>query len=214
MKALPTIAIEQSSLADQVYENLKLLILSGVLKGGERVPEEQVAQQFGVSRTPIREALKRLAEYGLVDVRPRSNAVVASITSHEADNIGRVRLALEALAINSISWEQVPGLPDTLQKLAAECQYHFAIGERAKAFEKDSEFHIALIDGAGNDVLTEMYVRLDSRIQLLRISQDLSCEELLPYANQHLDLIRSLKQSTKEKAIGLLEAHIMHDISV
>lgn len=212
MVSVPNIPLEQASLADQVYENLKLLILSGTLKSGERIPEEQLAQQFGVSRTPIREALKRLAEYGLVTLRPRMNATVTSLTKQEAEDIGRVRLALEILALESYKDEKIDSLVDTLQKLAAECQYCLAVDERAKAFEKDSEFHMALIAGAGNSVLTETYARLDARIQMLRITQQLSSEELLPYAAQHLELIRSLRDKDREKTRRLLERHIMHDI--
>ncbi|MFA6505018.1 MAG: GntR family transcriptional regulator [Treponemataceae bacterium] len=212
MSVIPNLVLEQSSLADQVYDNLKLLILSGTLKGGERIPEEQVAQQFGVSRTPIREALKRLAEYGLVSLRPRLNATVTSITKQEAADIGRVRLALEVLAVESIMQDKIGSLVDTLQRLAAECQYCFAVNERAKAFEKDSEFHIALVSCAGNKILTETYERLDARIQLLRITQHLTSEELLPYAAQHIELIRSLREENKDKTRKLLELHIMHDI--
>lgn len=204
--------LETASLADQVYENLKLLILSGALSGGERIPEEQVAQQFGVSRTPIREALKRLAEYGLVTIRPRSNVVVAEITRQEAADIGRVRLALEQLAVKSLDHAMVPVLVGTLHVLAEECEKRFSAGERAMAFEKDSEFHIALVAGAGNAMLTEIYERLDARIQLLRISQQLSADKLLPYARQHLDLIASLQKEDAATTSVLLERHIMHDI--
>jgi DNA-binding GntR family transcriptional regulator len=209
---LPNLSITQNSLADQVYSNLKLLILSGALRSGERIPEEQLAQQFGVSRTPIREALKRLAEYGLVTLRPRMNATVTSLTRQEADDIARVRLALETLALDSCREDRIDPLADELQRLAAEFRALLAAGERAKAFEKDSEFHIALIEGAGNGVLTETYSRLDARIQLLRITQQLTAEELLPYAAQHLELILGIRGKDREKTRLLLERHIMHDI--
>lgn len=209
---IPNIVIEQASLADQVYENLKLLILSGALPGGEPVPEEQLAQQFGVSRTPIREALKRLAEYGLVTLKPRTNAVVTSITPREAADIGRVRLALETLAVDSFKEESLGAFVEKLQALAAECQYRFALGDRAKGFEKESEFHIAFVSGAENAILTETYTRLDSRIQLLRIAQNLTTEQLLPYASQHLELIQSLRRGNREETKDLLKRHILHDL--
>lgn len=205
------VALDTASLADQVYENLKLLILSGTLQGGERIPEEQVAQQFGVSRTPIREALKRLAEYGLVTVRPRSNAVVAQISNREAEDIARVRLALEKLAIESLDPSAIAPLIAALKGLAAECRRRFESGERAKAFEKDSEFHTTLVAGAGNIVLTETYERLDARIQLLRISQHLSSEQLVPYAGHHLELLERIAVGDTKATIALLETHIMHD---
>ena len=209
---MPNLIITQASLADRVYENLKLLILSGTLKGGDRIPEEQLAQQFGVSRTPIREALKRLAEYGLVTLKPRINASVTSISGQEAADIARVRIALEKLALESLSKERMEDSIEPLTRLAMECQHFFAIGEKAKAFEKDSEFHIALIAGAGNGVLSEAYQRLDARIQLLRITQSLSSEELVPYAEQHMQLIRKIKDGNVAEAVALLEHHILHDV--
>ena len=205
-------SITQNSLADQVYSNLKLLILSGTLRSGERIPEEQLAQQFGVSRTPIREALKRLSEYGLVTLKPRMNATVTSLTRQETEDIARVRLALETLALDSYREDKISLLVEELQQLAAEFRRLVAGDERAKAFEKDSEFHIALIAGAGNGVLTEMYARLDARIQLLRITQQLSSQELLPYAAQHLELIGSLREKDREQTRLILKRHIMHDI--
>ncbi len=212
MTTVPPIPLEQSSLADQVYDNLKLLILSGTLKSGERIPEEQLAQQFGVSRTPIREALKRLAEYGLVTLRPRMNAMVPSIGRAEAVDIVRVRLALENLALESYEEAKLEAVIRKLQRLSAECQELFEANEQAKAFEKDSEFHIALIAGAGNKVLTETYQRLEARIQLLRVSQHLSQNQLIPYAAQHMELIESLRAKNIAQTRELLERHIMHDI--
>jgi DNA-binding GntR family transcriptional regulator len=212
MADISGLVIDQSSLADQVYENLKLLILSGSLAGGERVPEEHLAQQFGVSRTPIREALKRLAEYGLVSLRPRLNAVVASLTAREAQDIARVRLALELLALNTYQESRIDPAFDALQGLADECQRLLGNGERARAFEVDSEFHTSLIEGAGNGVLAETYRRLDARIQLMRIGQRLNTEEMLPYAAQHGELIEALRAKKTQEAKRLLEDHVMHDL--
>ena len=71
-----TYSINKESLSDKVYALVKHQILSGELTGGMVISEEQLAQQFGVSRTPIREAIRRLSEYGLVIIKPRSHAMV------------------------------------------------------------------------------------------------------------------------------------------
>ena len=73
------------------------------LKGGKRIPEEKVAQQFGVSRTPIREALRRLEEYGIIRVKPRSYAEVVGLSPKEARHISIVRAELETLSVRLLT---------------------------------------------------------------------------------------------------------------
>ena len=123
----------QNSLSDQVYTMLKEQILSGELKGGMKIPEESLAEQFGVSRTPIREAIRRLSEYGLVTIKPRSYATVSVISSEEASDIARVRVTLEQLAIDSIDEQAYAEHVKELSRYAADCQYAMGIGEIGRA---------------------------------------------------------------------------------
>lgn len=205
------VSIEPTSLSDQVYASLKHLILSGVLKGGERIPEEQLAAQFGVSRTPIREALKRLAEYGLVTIKPRSYVVVVEISKAEALDIGRVRLSLETLAFELLAERADQRVFGELERVAGECQYAVSIGERAKAFELDSLFHQKVMEMTGNLTLADTYARLDARIHLLRLRQSLGTAELLPYMLHHLQLIHLVRAGATDQAKAILAAHILHD---
>ncbi len=204
--------IEQSSLSDQVYDGLKGLILSGSLGGGEHVPEEQLAAQFGVSRTPIREALKRLAEYGLIVIKPRSKVTVAAISKDEAVHIGRVRQALETLAFELLAEKGDTETFAELERVAGACQDAMTRGDRAKAFELDTAFHQKMMDLSGNPTLADIYKRLDSRIQLLRLRQHLTPQELLPYMVHHIHLIRFMRTGDIEKAKDIISQHIFHDI--
>ncbi len=117
---------------------------SGELRGGMFIPEEQLAQQFGVSRTPIREAIRRLAEYGLVVLKPRSHAQVYQINDKEARDIARVRVVLERLAVESMTPQSINERIDQLARLAADCQYYLGIGNRAALFE-NTAFHLELV---------------------------------------------------------------------
>ncbi|MFW5485073.1 MAG: GntR family transcriptional regulator, partial [Spirochaetaceae bacterium JB067] len=94
--------ITQESLSDKVYTIIKQQILSGELKGGTLLSEEAFAEQFGVSRTPIREALRRLNEYGLVKLKPHSQAVVHKVDEKEFADITRLRITLETLVVESL----------------------------------------------------------------------------------------------------------------
>lgn len=201
----------QSSLSDQVYTMLKEQILNGQLKGGMKIPEESLAEQFGVSRTPIREAIRRLAEYGLVSIKARSHAMVSIITDKEALDIARVRITLEQLAVDSIDEAGYQSHVKELSRYAADCQYAMGIGDRATVFQQDSLFHLTLIKASHNTALVSLYERLDAKIQQLRIAQNLPEEELSHYLGQHVQMMNLLKGGEKERCKALIAEHISHD---
>ena len=203
----------QNSLSDQVYTMLKDQILSGQLKGGMKIPEESLAEQFGVSRTPIREAIRRLAEYGLITIKPRSHATVSLISEQEASDIAKVRVTLEQLAIDSIDEASYTKNVKELSRYAADCQYAMGIGDRATVFEQDSLFHLALIRSSGNSALISICERLDAKIQQLRIAQNLPEDELACYHGQHAQMMTFLKNGEKEACKRLLYDHNTRDLS-
>jgi DNA-binding GntR family transcriptional regulator len=203
--------IVQQSLADQVYTLLKEQILNGKLKGGERIPEETLAAQYGVSRTPIREAIRRLSEYGLVEIKPRSYAEVCAITPKEATDIAEVRVALEQLAIDTIDQLTYKEHIQDIARHAADCQYAMNIGDRAKVFEEDSLFHLALARASNNKELAQICERLDAKVQQLRIAQNLPENKLAEYIGQHVKIMQLLKENNKEECKALLYEHITHD---
>ena len=201
------------SLADQVYDLVKREILKGNIKGGEKIREDNLASKFEVSRTPIREALTRLSEYGLITIVPRSHAAVVKISDKAAKDIALLRVELEKFAIRTMSPEGFSAVLNQISRYAADCQYALSVGERGRAFELDSLFHISLISGTGNEALIDTYNRLDGKIQLLRIEQNLDDNELSEYMAQHTQMIQYLKSGNKEAACELVAEHIMHSLA-
>ena len=202
--------IVQQSLADQIYTEIKNSILRGELSGGDKIREDELATQFGVSRTPVREALRRLSDYGLVCLAPRSHAAIAMISDKEALDIAELRIELEKFAIDHITPEVLEEKLPELSRYAAECTYAVTVGERGRSFEQDSLFHIALVECSGNAALIEVYRRLDARIQLLRVKQNLAAEGLIAYLNQHNELIAMLRTGRTEDAKNLITHHVLH----
>ena len=198
------------SLADQVYDLVKDEILSGKIPCGSKISEDSLATQFGVSRTPIREALKRLSTYGIVKMEPRSHSSVISLSEKESKDIASFRIYLEEYAIDTLDQEKFRKNLDSICRYASECQYALGVGKRAKAFELDSMFHIALVSSSDNSALIDVYERLDAKIQLLRIVQNEVDEELGGYLMQHMMLIELLKSGKKDEAKKLVYEHIMH----
>ena len=120
------------SLADQVYDLVKEQILSGKIACGSKISEDSLASQFGVSRTPIREALKRLSTYGLVQMEPRSHSSVISLSNKESKDIAEFRVYLESFAIDHIAPIDLKENLEKICRYASDCQYAFAVGNRRK----------------------------------------------------------------------------------
>jgi DNA-binding GntR family transcriptional regulator len=204
--------IERQSLAEQVYNYIKRLILSGDLKGGEKIPEEKVAQQFGVSRTPIREALRRLEEYGLIKIKPRSFAEVVKLDPQEAEQLARVRARLETLAVEVLAECGVEEDFAILEHLAKECEALLATGDLASTFEKDSQFHLEIAKRTGNQHLYEIFEKIDAKMQLLRLVLHLPVKELTQFIGQHEPLVHHMKVHDKEAAVRLMTKHVLDQL--
>ena len=134
------------------------------------------------------------------------------IDPKESQDIGLFRVNLENFAIDNMDIFKA-SLED-ICRYSAECQYALNMGNRAKAFELDSLFHVALIRTANNTAFTDTYERLDAKIQLLRVRQNESNEKLLEYIVQHTKLIELIKNGRKEEAKELMNIHILHDVNM
>jgi DNA-binding GntR family transcriptional regulator len=205
--------LHRSSLSDQVYNHIKQMILAGELKGGDRVPEERVGQQFGVSRTPIREALKRLEEYGLIRVKPRSSSEVVRITHEEAEQIALIRAHLEDLAVLLLT-QRAPDAWDSsgIQQYARECQEMLDADDIGGAFERDSRLHLEIVRQTGNTHLYDIFEKLDAKVQLSRLEIHLPTDELKRFIHQHDDLIESIRSGETAAARDRMRHHILDQL--
>jgi DNA-binding GntR family transcriptional regulator len=205
--------LHRSSLSDQVYNHIKQMILAGELKGGDRVPEERVGQQFGVSRTPIREALKRLEEYGLIRVKPRSYAEVVRITHEEAEQIALIRAHLEDLAVLLLT-QRKPEQWDCsgIRQYARECQELLDAGDIGGAFERDSRLHLEIVRQTGNTHLYDIFEKLDAKVQLSRLEIHLPTDVLKRFIHQHDGLIESIRSGETTAARDRMRHHILDQL--
>lgn len=204
--------IHRQSLSDQVYHYIKSMILSGAIRGGEKIPEEKVAQQFGVSRTPIREALNRLEEYGLITIKPRSYAVVVALDPREAGQLAIIRSQLETLAVSLLTECGTDEDFRELALLAKECNALIAEGDIATTFEKDSLLHLEIARRTGNRHLYEICEKLDAKVQLLRLVLRIPLEKLKLYVKHHDEIVEAMKRRDKESAVALMKHHIINQL--
>jgi DNA-binding GntR family transcriptional regulator len=191
---------------------VKGLILSGVLKSGEKIPEIRVAKHFQVSRTPVREAIRKLAEYGLVVIKPRSFSFVATINDKEASDISQVRLWLERLSARTFALSATPESIAPLRALARNCTQANERRDLAAVYEYDSQLHLAIAERTGNTELVRILRTLDAKLQLLRLKQHVPSDILTYYLDQHIALIDLIEKKEIDKIDELLQKHIIHDL--
>lgn len=207
--SMPQYDLGQQSLSERVYDHIKGLILSGQLTGGERVPEAKIAQLYGISRTPVREAVRRLGEYGLIRVKPRSYAEVVSLRPEEGESISQLRTALETLGIGLLAKNASDGDLDRLEDIARQCDRSLADGDIGRTFELDSKLHMEMSRCSGNMHLYTMYHQLDAKIQLLRLVLHLPPDRLRQFVGQHASILKAARDRNADEAERLMYFHIM-----
>lgn len=159
---------EYASLSGQVVESLRRAIIGGGLEPGTRLIERDLCARFGVSRGPVREALRQLSAEGLVRHEPHRGPTVELVSEQDVGDLYRVRGRLEGLAGESFAWRATDG--DILRLREAAQQVHALSetddGERLIAIK--NEFYSALLEGAHSLTISESLIRLNNRISQFR----------------------------------------------
>ncbi len=137
-------------MVDQVHAVLREQILTGALPRGSRLPQETIAAELGVSRTPLREALRRLAGEGLVTLQPNHGATVSGVDFNDMNAAWVARLAIEPFAARLAAERRDAG---ELERMAAAIAEQRAALHPADALDSNREFHLALVAASGNDHL-------------------------------------------------------------
>jgi DNA-binding GntR family transcriptional regulator len=212
MNTEPVVTIERASLADQLFFHIKKMILTQQLKGGESIPEEKIAKTFGVSRTPIRETLRRLEKYGLVKLNPGYQATVVKISPQETKYIGEVRTVLETLAVRKLAKKAAREDIDHLTALADKCVQDTQNGDLGEAYERDGLFHLEIAKRCGNPYIYSILKTIDAKLHLIRI---ISCSNLKVMSEDikiHYQIIHAIAGRDPGIAAQLIKKHIKNFI--
>ena len=160
---------EYLPLRDVVFNTLRQAILRGELKPGERLMEIQLANKLGVSRTPIREAIRKLELEGLVIVIPRRGAEVADITEKSLRDVLEVRKALEELAVNLACDRMTKMQIRELKEAAKEFEEILKIDDVTKIAEVDVKFHDVIFMATDNERLIQLLNNFREQMYLYRV---------------------------------------------
>ncbi|MCC6313533.1 MAG: GntR family transcriptional regulator [Thermomicrobiales bacterium] len=160
--------VNHATLAEQVYDYLREQILSNAFPPGATLPEEALAGELRVSRVPVREALRRLAAEGLVNLTPRHGAIVSSLSPEQFLDAYRVREALEALALRLATPRLTPDDLAELRGLHAAME-QAADGDDVDAFfAANAAFHRLFVQRAGNGYLETLHAGLIAQMRRYR----------------------------------------------
>lgn len=195
-------------LRDVVFNTLRQAILRGELKPGERLMEIQLANKLGVSRTPIREAIRKLELEGLVLMIPRRGAEVAEITEKSLRDVLEVRAALEELAVDlacdRISSEDI----ESLKNAAKEFETALQGGEVTEYAEADVKFHDIIYLATDNQRLIQLLYNLREQMYRYRVEY-LKRKEMHPILiAEHENIIECIEKHDKQAAKHAISTHI------
>ena len=199
---------DHPSLHDRVKDALAQAILSGRLRPGERIVEEKLAAEFGVSRNPVREAIRALAAEGLVEVNTRRGASVASLSEQEARETVEVRALLEGhnarLAARRRDVETLRVIEGVLDRGTAA-----VAGRRfGELPELNRQFHRALAAAGQNRVLGEMLDRLRARTGMLFAPEDPARQQV--FWDEHAGILQAILEGDEDEAARRATAHVMN----
>lgn len=203
---------EYLPLRDVVFKTLRQGILTGELKPGERLMEIHLADRLGVSRTPIREAIRKLELEGLVTMVPRKGAEVAKISEKNLKDVLEVRLALDSLGVQ-LACERIT--EEGLIELKNACDNFAKVTSTKDATvitKADVALHDVIIRATGNERLQQLISNLSEQMYRYRMEyiKDSAYHTLL--IKEHRRIYESIAARDKEKAVREIQGHINNQL--
>ena len=204
----------ETTLHEGVASKLRELIFDGVLEGESRIPEKVLCERFGISRTPLREALKVLAREGLICLLPNRGARVNKITPQDIDEVFPVMGALEAVAgeaaCQKISEESIAEIRAFHYQMAL----HHTRGERLEYFQLNQLIHEKILEAAENPTLTQVYKGLSGRIRRARYIANIPQHRWDQAMHEHEKILEVLGARDGKKLGDLLKSHLLNKSEV
>lgn len=196
-------------LRDVVFDVMREAIVSGKLKPGERLMELQLAEEMGVSRTPVREAIRKLELEGLIVTIPRKGAYVAGLTLKDAAEVFEIRGSLEGLAANLAAERITEEEIEKLERVLVQTKECISKKDIKTLVERDEEFHDIICNASRNKKLTAILNNLREQIHRFRVtSLTKNPERLKGIFEEHERILAAIGSRDPERAEELVKEHI------
>ncbi|MCP4164304.1 MAG: GntR family transcriptional regulator [Chloroflexi bacterium] len=202
--------VVRASLADQVADQLRNAIVFGEIGPGERLVELEIAQGMGTSQAPVREALQRLEQDGLVTRRSRSATYVTEISMDEMYEIALVRKVVEGIAICYTARCITPEQCDELESLVERMRAAADANDMAMLSTFDLEFHCRICEWSGKETLVRVWTPLYYQMQRFLVNtHPHAFPDLEVVADVHMPIVQALRDNDSGKSVQAIESHVM-----
>jgi DNA-binding GntR family transcriptional regulator len=202
--------LRADSLREQITRALEAAIVAGELEPGVIYSAPGLAERFGVSATPVREAMLDLVKEGFVEPLRNRGFRVVQMSDEDLDNIAQIRLLIEVPTIPQIAALLTPARFGELAVAAEAIELAAAEGDVLQYLDADRRFHVELISALGNARLTELVDRLRRQARLFGLKDLARSGRLMASAREHRELLDTLSAHDIQAAESLMRAHIGH----
>ena len=200
--------IRNMSIREQSLDSLREAILSGELKPGQALTEMDLARQLGVSRAPIREALRILNSEGLVETIPYRGTTVTRLSRVDIEEIYSMRMLLESYALERVMAAGDPALYQQLRGMVGEMISAGDRGDLGAVNALDRDFHDALIAMSRHQLLATMWQTVAMKVRQIMALVNRRNSDLTQIAHNHLPLLEAMEAGDLARAQEILQGHI------
>jgi DNA-binding GntR family transcriptional regulator len=200
--------LDRRSLHEDLVERIRTMIIEGELAPATRIHEGQLGKALGVSRTPLREALKFLASEGLVELVPGRGALVRKLTASDVRDMLDVLCVLEARAARLACRNASEADIASVRRLHDEMMDFYRVGNRLDYYRRNQAIHTALATLSGNALLASLHQVIQARLKRIRF---LGNDEPAKWADavaEHAEMIRALETRDEDSLAGVIERHL------
>lgn len=191
-----------------VYQVIREAIVEGTLAPGQHLAEQQLAQELGVSRTPVREALRRLALEGFVVMVPRRGTYVAGMSLKDMNDVFELRMALEGLAAYLAAQRITPQEQTVLKETLEQLEVATAADDKDQIISTDTRFHAVIYTASRNRRLMQIVGNLSDQIQSFRLQSLFAPGRLKDTMREHRRIVSAIERRDSQMARKLAEEHI------
>ena len=200
--------IQRRYLHEEVADRLRQLILDGEIEPRARINELELADRFGISRTPLREAIKILAAEGLLELLPNRGARVTSISERELEDVLEVIAGLEAVAADLACRHVTDAEIDDIAAKHARMVEAWRQGDEPGYFQLNREIHEAIMAASRNATLSGVYATLSGRIQRARYTAHKTDAQWARAIEEHVRMLDLLRARDGAALAEVMRAHI------
>lgn len=198
-----------ASLGATVFNDLERAIINGEYQAGDSLSEIKLSEKYGVSRTPVREALRQLELEGLVELIPNKGATVVGVSEKDIADIYAVRVRIEGLAARLCAENATSDELQALERLADLQEFYLLKGKPDRLWELDGEFHNTIFEASRNRPLQSMLSSFHSYISRARSNSMRSAERAARSVEEHRGILSAIAAHDGDRAEELMTAHIV-----